>query len=222
MFKVVYLYKRHPGLRVAGFHEHLRAVHGPSACGQPEVRRYVQSLTLLKGYTKGELFFDGMDEAWFDSAEDFRTFEARGAASRPSSDASVFDPARTVVMPVDVHVMKDGAPKPGSVKSIEFVNRRADLPLDEFRRYWREHHGPLAAQIEEIRRYEQNHLRREEYNMPKPPVLDGLAITWFDGTPNMRRTVETPVYRATREDEAKFLRPGHLPFIITQETELKG
>jgi hypothetical protein len=68
-----------------------------------------------------------------------------------------------------------------------------------------------------IRRYEQNHLALSEYqNNPAPPY-DGLAITWFPSTADMRRGTTTPEYAATRADEPNFLPDGHLPIIITRE-----
>jgi len=221
MFKLVFLLKRRPDLTVQAFHAHLREVHGPRVCEQPAVRRYVQSYTLLQGYSKSELLFDGIEELWFDSGEARDRFVYRGTAGgAPNGD--FFDASRTVIMPVDLHVMKAGAPVEGGVKSIEFVNRRADMPIERFGRYWLEHHGPLACHIEGFRRYEQNHLCAEGYAADPAPAFDGLAVTWFDSTDAMKRTVGTPAYKATREDESRFLRPGHLPFIITREARLKA
>jgi len=221
MFKLVFLLKRHPELTVQAFHTRLREVHGPRVCEQSAVRRYVQSSTLLQGYAKGELLFDGIEELWFDGAEERERY-ARDTHATTAPSECFLDTHRTVSMPVDVHTMKDGIPLEGSVKSIEFVNRRSDMPLEPFGRYWREHHGPLACHIEGFRRYEQNHLDVDAHAADPTPAFDGLAVTWFDSTDAMKRTVGTPAYEATRQDEPNFLRPGHLPFIITRETRLKG
>src|SRR5208282_5832114 len=112
-------------------------------------------------------------------------------------DESAFlDRSRTVVMPVDVYVIKDGTVPDDAVKNIEFVNRRPGMALEPFRSYWRNIHGPLAAKIPVIRRYEQNHLALSEHqNSPAPPY-DGLAITWFPSTADMRRGTTTPEYAA--------------------------
>jgi uncharacterized protein (TIGR02118 family) len=103
------------------------------------------------------------------------------------------------------------------VKNIEFVNRRPGMGVPAFQRYWREIHGPIASRIPVIRRYEQNHLASSAYSGDSTPLYDGLAITWFDSTAEMRRGAATPEYAATRVDEANFLSPGHLPIIITRE-----
>ena len=68
-----------------------------------------------------------------------------------------------------------------------------------------------------IRRYVQSHCLLSEYRGGAQPAWDGVAITWFDGTDEMRRSAETPELAATRADEPNFLAPGHLPFIITTE-----
>jgi len=112
---------------------------------------------------------------------------------------------------------QDGAVPANAVKNIEFVNRRAGMALEPFRSYWRNVHGPLAAKISSIRRYEQNHLALGEYEKAASPPYDGLAITWFASTAEMRSGAATAEYAATRADEANFLPGGHLPIIITRE-----
>lgn len=222
MYKVVSLLKRRPDLSVSDFHAYFRDTHGPISCAHSEIKRYVQSYTLLQGYKKGELLFDALSEVWFESAEAYERYARDPQTVRIAEDAANFvDLSRLVTMPVEAHVIK-GGPIPNGVKSIEFVNRRPDMPLHEFRRYWREHHGPLACHIEQFSRYEQNHLRMECYNGKREPAYDGIAVTWFASTDDMKKTVGTPDYEATRDDEPNFMRAGQLPFIITTETVLKS
>lgn len=221
MYKIITLLKRRPDLSVTDFHSYFRNIHGPIGCSHPDIKRYVQSYTLLQGYSKGELLYDAISELWFESADAYESYKQHPQTVCIMEDGANFlDVTKVVTMPVEVHVMKDGAVS-GGAKSIEFVNRRTDMPLDEFRRYWREHHGPLACHIKEFKRYEQNHLRLEAYNSKREPAFDGLAVTWFESTDDMKKTVGTPAYNETRDDEANFLRAGHLPFIITTETVLK-
>lgn len=218
MLKVITLIKRKPGMAVEEFQHYWKHAHGPLVAQRPEVRRYVQSAALLQGYRKGDLLFDGIDEIWYESEADFQAYSAAAATGPIAEDERHFmDRSRTVVMPVDVHVMKDGAIPPDAVKNIEFVNRRADVPLDRFRQHWREIHGPLASKIPVMHRYEQNHLRMQAYDASTPPRYDGLAITWFASTADMKKGTATPEYIATRADEPNFLPDGHLPIIITRE-----
>jgi uncharacterized protein (TIGR02118 family) len=217
MLKVATLTKRRANLSVGEFQNHLRARYGPLSAKGPGLRRYVQSCALPQGYAKGELLFDAISEMWFDSMDAYNRYICSPEFVAAREDEGTFlDRSRTVVMPVNVYVIKDGAVPDGAVKNIEFVNRRLGMALEPFRSYWRDVHGPLAAKIPAIRRYEQNHLALSEYQN-SPPPYDGLAITWFASTADMRRGTTTPEYTATRADESHFLPDGHLPIIITQE-----
>jgi uncharacterized protein (TIGR02118 family) len=218
MLKIVTLMKRRAGLSVDDFQKHLQTKYGPLAAKAPGPRCYVQSCALMQGYAKGELLFDDTGEMWFDSAAAYDAYPHSPDFAAASGDEATFlDRSRTVVMSVDVHVIKDGAIPHNAVKNIEFVNRRPGMALEPFRAYWRNVHGPLAATIPVLHRYEQNHLAMSEYDKKAPPSYDGLAITWFASTADMKRGTATPEYSATRADEPNFLPDGHLPIIITRE-----
>ena len=217
MLKVITLMKRRPGWSVEDFQSHWVGTHAPLLRRAPGVRRYVQSHTLVQGYRKGELLFDGISELWFEDDDAFAAFKASEAFQRANADLAAFaDPSRLVEMPVDVHVIKDGKIPPNAVKNIEFVNRRPGMPLEAFRAYWRNVHGPIAAKIPVLHRYEQNHLKQSAYSDGEPPY-DGLAITWFASTSDMKVGTNTREYQATRADEPNFLAAGHLPLIVTRE-----
>jgi uncharacterized protein (TIGR02118 family) len=217
MRKIVTLVKRAAGLSVQEFQARWAEVHGPLAARAPGVRRYVQSHALEKGYTKGELLYDGISEAWFDDDAACAAYGGCEAARVVEADLRLLiEPSRLVRMPVDVHIIKNGRVPNPAVKNIEFVNRKPGMALGPFRDYWRGKHGPLAATIPVLRRYEQNHLALSEYEAGEPP-FDGLAITWFDSTADMKAGTLTPEYAATRTDESNFLPSGHLPIIIAHE-----
>ena len=110
------------------------------------------------------------------------------------------------------------APFPAvAVKNIEFVNRRPGMALDEFRTYWRNFHGPLAAKIPSISRYEQNHLALGEYQKDAAPPYDGLAVTWFASTARDESSGgDGGICRDPRRRSA-FPARGHLPTIVTRE-----
>jgi uncharacterized protein (TIGR02118 family) len=222
VFKVVTLIKRHPGLQVQEFQTRLATQYGPLLAASSRLRRYIQSLALPQGYRKSELLFDAITEMWFDSPPCYQDFLATTEyASAKDVESALLDQSRTVVMPVDVVRIKNGDIPQAAVKNIEFVNRRPGMRLNAFRAYWRDVHGPLAARIPVIHRYEQNHLILKVYDECPSPPYDGLAITWFASTADMKRGTASPEYVATRTDEPHFLRDGHLPIIITREHVLK-
>jgi uncharacterized protein (TIGR02118 family) len=223
MLKVIALLKRKLGLSVEAFQSHWREHHAPLVVKLPGLISYVQSHALLQGYAKGELLFDGISEKWFADANAYAQSQTSRAWSEAlEAEAAFLNQSRTVRMPVDVHVIKGDAVPANPVKNIEFVNRRPGMELEAFRRYWLNVHGPLAAKIPVLRRYEQNHLCMSEYTNNSSPVYDGLAITWFASTADMKCGTRTPEYIETRADEPFFLPDGHLPIIITREYIIRG
>ncbi|MFR9800902.1 EthD domain-containing protein [Pseudonocardia sp. RS010] len=215
--KVVVLGRRSSGLPLDRFRAWAAAELAPGLAGLAGAVRQAQSLTLLGGYRSGDPIYDVVHELWFPDEAAARWASSSPAFTALTSDRAL-DPASLTVLHVEEHVIKDLDEPTGGVKSIEFVARRADLPCSEFRRYWREVHGPLAARIAPIQGYVQSHCLPSCYTAGAAPRWDGLATTWFDDTAAMRRSATLPEYRATREDEPRFLAPGHLPFLITTET----
>lgn len=217
MKKLVLLHKRVPGVPLGQFHSALAR----AASDDPpiaDLARYVQSHTLERGYAKGELLIDAVEELTFAGAPAAEAFVASPQWQEMlARRAPLVDPGTSHRMLVDVHRVKDRPVPAGAVKNIEFVNRRPGMALAPFRKYWREFHGPLASRIPSILRYEQNHLAMSEYENAPEPRFDGLAVTWFESTAAMRAGAETEAYAETRADEPNFLPDGHLPIIITRE-----
>lgn len=223
MIKLARLIKRKSGLAVEAFQDRWLTAYGSLVAAAPGLRRYVQAHALVQGYRKGELTFDGVEHLDFDSPADLEAFRRSPEAARArDEEAELLDAARTVELPVEVHVIKDGAIPPDGVKNIEFVTRRPGMALGPFRDYWREVHGPLAARIPPICRYEQHHTVLEAYEGGQRPAYDGLAVTWFRSTADMKAGAQTAEYAETRADEPAFLPDGHLPTIITREHVLLG
>ena len=94
------------------------------------------------------------------------------------------------------HVIKDGPSPAGGVKNVEFVTHKPGMSIEAFQRYWREVHGPLAAQITTVRRYVQSHTRLAAYEGGRAPSYDGAAVTWFDDTERCARRRPAPSTRA--------------------------
>lgn len=216
--KIIQLVKRRDGVRVEEIQAQMQEM-APRRASMAACLQYVQSHTLLQGYSKGEPFADLVEEFWFGHEDDARAALAKVVQSRPGLAHWVdFDASCELV--VTPHLVKGSeVPRP-AVKNIEFVTRRAAMADQPFFRYWREVHGPLASTIPSVLRYEQNHA------IPalaaQPGRCDGLAITWFESTAAMRSGAQTEAYRLTRADEANFLPDGHLPIIITREVVRTG
>lgn len=218
MVKAVSFFKRKPGMRVEEFQAYWLRTHPTVVMRLPGVRRYVQSHTLLAGYGKGEPIYDGIAELWFEDTKAMAALRGTKEIAAVEVDEAVFIDRGTMrLILTEEHVIKDGPAPPGGVKNVEFVARKPGLAVDEFQRYWREVHGPLAAQIPMIRRYVQSHTRPSAYERGRTPACDGVAITWFDDTRAMRASAGTAEYARVRADEPNFIAPGDAPFIITTE-----
>jgi uncharacterized protein (TIGR02118 family) len=213
MIKLVTFFKRKAGLTPEAFQAEWRGAHVAKALAIAGLRGYVQSHVLVSGYRKGEPFCDGLAEMWFDDRAALEQARASAAFAQARADADRFrDGSAAGAMLTIEYLIKDGPRPAAGVKNVELVVRRRDLAPDAFHRYWREHHGPLAARIAPIRRYVQSHAIDD----PAARRYDGIASTWFDDTDAMRASAATEEYRLTREDEPNFVE-GHLSFIIARE-----
>lgn len=218
MLKAVSFFKRKPGMPVEEFQAYWRGRHPAAVVRLPGLRRYVQSHTRLSGYRKGEPICDGIAELWFEDSKAMHALRGTKEIEAVEADEAVFLDRSTMRMILtEEHVIKDGPAPAGGVKNIEFVTRKPGLELEKFQRYWRETHGPIAAQIPMIRRYVQSHTRPSAYERGRTPAYDGVAITWFDDSQAMRASATTAEYARTRADEPNFIAAGDPPFIITTE-----
>lgn len=219
MIKLVVCINRKPGMDVESFQDYWLHQHPKVVTALPGVRRYVQSHARLSGYRVGrELVHDGIAELWFDDVDTLRRLNDSEAYEAVMADEAKFiDSATRVFLLTDEHVIVDGPVPKDGVKNVEFVNRRPDMAVEDFQRYWREVHGPIAAEIPVLRRYVQSHVRPGAYRDGRQPKYDGLAITWFESTDAMRESARTEAYRQTRADEPNFIAEGEIPIIITTE-----
>ena len=103
------------------------------------------------------------------------------------------------------------------IKLIYSFKRKEGLSVEEFQRYWRETHGPIAARIPGVRRYVQNHTLPELYDTKHPPAYDGAAELWFDSLESMRAGFASPENQAAREDEKNFIDHSGAVLIIAEE-----
>jgi uncharacterized protein (TIGR02118 family) len=93
------------------------------------------------------------------------------------------------------------------------LTRRPDLGTDAFRRHWREVHGPVAARLPGLLRYQQNHLiaRLPVEGVPGGSwSLDGISALWFAEGTDMRALAATPAYGAVAVDEPRCMLPSRV------------
>jgi uncharacterized protein (TIGR02118 family) len=224
MIKVAEIVKRRAGMGVEEFQAHWRDHHGPIVAKLPGLRRYVQSHPLPGGYRRGELPYDGVAELWFDSKDTLAAVGTTAAFADAKADEPNFiDTAQLLELVLDEHVIKDGTPPDGAIKSIIAVRFDPAMEPAEAGRYWREVHGPLAAEMAQITRYVQSHVRPGAYRGGRRPQWDGLAVTWFESIEVMRESARTERYREVIEDDANFLATDvQMPVLLTREHVVIG
>ena len=221
MIKLIAFFKRKTGLSVEAFQHHWRTRHAALVVRQAGLRRYVQNHALESAYREREPDFDGVAEAWFDDADAMRALETSAEYAAVRADEAAFIDGTTMkVVLADEVAIVEGSVGPGAVKLIACLRKRPELPPDQFRKHWREVHGPLAAAIPGNRRYVQCPARLGIYRTGRSPAFDGVPMSWFDDEHALREAAASPESARTRADEPNFLAPGRLPFAITREIEI--
>jgi len=218
MVKVITFIKRKPGMPVEEFQSYWRTRHPEVVTRLPGVRRYVQSHTLLPTYRSDEPIYDGIAEVWADDTAALRAMtQSPTHAGVQADEARFIDRASMGVIITEEHVIKDGLAPPDAVKSVDFLTRKADLPVEEFQRHWRLVHGPIAATVPALRRYVQSHTRRSAYEAGRVPTYDGAAITWFDSAEAFRAAAADAEYARVTADGPSFLSMDRIRSILTRE-----
>ena len=75
------------------------------------------------------------------------------------------------------------------IKVIFLVHRRPGLSREEFRRYWRETHAPIASKIPGLRKYTQHHAVSGPDGAE--PAYDGFAEMWWDDAGSLQTALES-------------------------------
>jgi len=100
-------------------------------------------------------------------------------------------------------------------KAVFVLHKRPGMDRDEFRRYWRDVHGPIAARMPGLRKYVQNHAVPDSpYG---DPPCDGIAELWFDSAEALRAAFASPEGAATMADVPNFLDPDRIGEMVVEE-----
>jgi uncharacterized protein (TIGR02118 family) len=102
------------------------------------------------------------------------------------------------------------------------IRKKPEWSSEDFRRYWRDRHGALAAKLPGLRRYEQNHVidqaQRGIAYQRGPEQLDGFSMLWFDNEEAMRAAIATKDGQALVADEEHFM--GDLRIVALDQVEV--
>ena len=218
MLTMLIFFKRRSGMTVEAFQQHWRTTHADIICRLPGLRRYVQNHVLASSYRKGEPAFDGVAESSFDDSESMKALARSPEYERVLADEPNFIERSTMGSIItEPQVIKEGAVGPEAVKSVAFVTRKPEVPIDEFFRYWREDHGRLCQAVPAFRRYIQYPTRRSIYASGRTPAYDGAAMSWFDSLDALREAAGSPEFERLRADLEHFTVSGRSPSILVRE-----
>ena len=102
------------------------------------------------------------------------------------------------------------------VKIVYCISKLLHLSNEEFHRYWRETHGPIAGQIPGCRKYAQSHTIHRAI-IGREPSFDGVAELWFDDWSALESAMATKEVQAALEDGRKFIDHSRTAFFIAEE-----
>ena len=116
------------------------------------------------------------------------------------------------------------------IKLVYCIRKRADLPVEDFRKYWLEQHGPrvriVAAQINATK-YVQSHtvepglndIFQQSRGLAEP--YDGITEVWWEDVADLHAAMATPEGRAAMgrlvDDESKFIDFASSRVFMTEE-----
>lgn len=218
MVKIVIFFKRKPGMSVEDFQHHWRTIHADIIVRLPGIRRYVQSHVLASAYRRGEPVYDAVAESYFEDTQAMKALAKMPEYAAVLADEPNFiDRSSMSSIITDEHVIKDRPAPADAVKSIDFVNRKEGMSVEDFQNYWKDVHGPLCNAASAMRRYVQNHTRRSIYESGRTPAFDGVAMAWFDDMQALRDAAQTPEFANLRADVGNFVDQERSPFVLTKE-----
>jgi len=104
------------------------------------------------------------------------------------------------------------------IQEIVLLRRRPGMDIDEFHRYWREIHGPLAAKLPGLRKYVQAHVIPDQSQADES--YDGIAELWFDSPEAFHAAIASPEGQAARADFPNFLDLDKVRVMIVEEVTI--
>jgi uncharacterized protein (TIGR02118 family) len=116
------------------------------------------------------------------------------------------------------------------IKVVMAIRRRDDVAPEEFHRYWREEHGPLARRLLEplnLSRYVQTHTLDTDLNgqlaaaRGTVEAFDGVAELWWGSLDDLLTTLGSQEGQRANaelaEDEARFIDLERSSLFLTEE-----
>ena len=230
MIKIIGFVKKKPGLTTDAFSRYWQEKHAPLGFEVlPEdirIVRYVHHYAVpMEGL--GTPLFDGVAEFGFEDMHMFRKwiawFMSEGGRPLRDDEKNFMQSAAAVVVAVEERVIIPGADtRRDGIKLIAGVKRKSNLTLEEFRKYWRDRHAPLALKVlpkaPSIQRYVHNYgLAVEGVG---EPAFDGIGEICFDDIDAFLKSTEWFLGdggQVLRDDEENFVDHSTRVALVVEE-----
>jgi uncharacterized protein (TIGR02118 family) len=105
------------------------------------------------------------------------------------------------------------------IKLVYCITRKEGMSKQEFLHYWRHVHAPIGAEIPGIRRFVQSSAI-QIMGEPHEPDYDGVVELWFDNEEALLNARRSPQWAASTADEANFIDPSRVAYLVTVEDEI--
>ena len=100
------------------------------------------------------------------------------------------------------------------LKFVVVCHRRPDWSREQFRRYFRDVHGPLAMAIPSVRRYVQNFAAPDDR---RDPAWDAVIEFWFDDRPSMEVAWQSEAGQRATADNPNLMDLSRTRWAVVEE-----
>ncbi len=199
-----------PGMSEPDFQDYWLKVHAVRYASKiPQIRRYLIGTRIDAGVPEPDPLFSGVAEIWLSNEEE----QLASLQSKEFLEGARVDEPRwaafwaTLGLDTTGHVLLEGPPlqrQPSGIKLYLLLKRREGIPLQAFRRYLLEVHGPLGLQLPGLRRYLQCHVR-DGFCAVGEARFDAVEQLWFDDVEALTRMRKSSQYREAFEPDSKLI-----------------
>lgn len=105
------------------------------------------------------------------------------------------------------------------IKLVYCFRKKSDISVDEFARYWGDEHASIGKRIPGIRRFVQSLAIRDARDA-HAPSFDGMVELWFDDVDAVLRARQSPAWRESTADEARFIEPNSSAYFLAVERNI--
>lgn len=170
--------------------------------GIKQVTHYVESIRSETSFANVQ--WDGVEELWFTQTQIVDLSEGRFEDDSPLSSKPV-DWSRSEHLFTKDSMVLDRVTSPFMTKVVALIKRKEGMPLDGFRKYWKEVHGPIVCELPELERYIQCSTLDDAYRYGEP-LWDGVAILATSSLERCLLMLNSPVFTTRARPHAdKFL-----------------